>query len=77
MKKIFDIDKNKRIKNFLERIKNDINDKIDDLINLIPNDNLYMTLTRYLWKKIDDINKFRNENSTTLKKQRFFLWTIN
>ena len=55
MKKIFDIDKNKRIKNFLERIKNDINDKIDDLINLIPNDNLYMTLTRYLWKKIDDI----------------------
>ena len=77
MKKIFDIDKNKRIKTFLERIKNDINHKIEELFDLIPNDTLFMTLTRYLWKKIDDINKFRNENSTTLKKQRFFLWTIN
>ena len=31
-----------------------------------------MTLTRYLWKKIDDINKFRNENSTTLNKTKIF-----
>ncbi len=53
MKKIFDIDKKKRIKTFLERIKNDINHKIDELVDLIPNDTLYMTLTRYLWKKID------------------------
>ncbi len=31
-----------------------------------------MTLTRYLWKKIDDINKFKNENNTTLTKTKIF-----
>ena len=72
MKKIFDIDKKKRIKTFLERIKNDINHKIDELVDLIPNDTLYMTLTRYLWKKIDDINKFRNENNTNLNTTKIF-----
>ena len=72
MKKIFDIDKNKRIITFLERIKNDINHKIDELINLIPNETLFMSLTRYLWKKIDDINKFKNENNTTLTKTKIF-----
>ena len=72
MKKIFDIDKKKRIKTFLERIKNDINHKIDELVDLIPNDTLYMTLTRYLWKKIDDINKFRNENNTNLNTTKIY-----
>ena len=72
MKKIFDIDKKKRIKTFLERIKNDINHKIDELVDLIPNDTLYMTLTRYLWKKIDDINKLRNENNTNLNTTKIF-----
>ena len=72
MKKIFDYDQKKRIKTFLERIKNDINHKIDELVDLIPNDTLYMTLTRYLWKKIDDINKFRNENNTNLNTTKIF-----
>ena len=72
MKKQFKIDKMRRVKNFLEKIRNDIIDKIDEIIELIPDETVFVSLSRYLWKKIDDINKFKTENSTSLTKTKIF-----